>query len=248
MKISVAAEKIFNIGPIPITNSMLTSFIAILILAVAAIITGKNFKRLPTGVQNVLEMVYEMFENLAVEIIGEKGKTYVPLIVTFFLYIISSNWISLIPGVGSIGLNTIENGQKVFVPLFRGGNADLNTTLALALISVVATQFYGISASGIKNHLKHFINPLEIVSEVSKIFSFGFRLFGNIFAGEVLLLVGATILVIMTRQSSALMGIPGGILQAPFYLFEVFVGFIQAFIFAVLSLVFISIYVQHKVD
>jgi F-type H+-transporting ATPase subunit a len=248
MHISLAAETIFHLGPIPVTNSFLTSMIATILLMIGAIVTGLFYKKLPNKLQSIFEMVYEMFENMAVEIIGESGKRYVPLIVTFFLYIIFSNWISLIPGVGSVGFNVMENGTKELVPFFRGGNADLNTTLALAIISVVAAQFYGIKASGIKNHLKHFKNPMEIISEISKIFSFSFRLFGNIFAGEVLLLVGASILILLTGKNATLFGFPGGLIQTPFYLFEVFVGFIQAFIFSVLSLVFISIYVQHKVD
>jgi F-type H+-transporting ATPase subunit a len=248
MHISLAAETLFHLGSFPVTNSLLTSTIATLLLVVAAIITGIFYKKLPNKLQSIFEMVYEMFENLALDVIGEKGRTYVPLVVTFFLYIIASNWISLIPGVGSVGLNKIENGETVFVPFFRGGNADLNTTLALALISVIAAQYYGIKSSGLLKHLGHFKNPMEIITEFSKIFSFSFRLFGNIFAGEVLLLVGASILGLMTKNNSALLGIPGGIIQTPFYLFEIFVGFIQAFIFSVLTLVFISIYVQHEVD
>lgn len=247
MHISLAAETLFHLGSIPITNSFITSMIATVILMILAVIVGLTYKKLPSGMQHFFEMAYEAFENMAVEIIGEKGKKYVPLVVTFFLYIIFSNWLSLLPGVGSIGMNVVEHGEKLFIPFFRGGNADLNTTLALALISVAAAQIYGIRNSGLINHLKHFKNPLEIITEFSKIFSFGFRLFGNIFAGEVLLLAGASILVLVTGNNFALYGIPGGLIQTPFLMLEVFVGFIQAFIFSVLTLVFISIYVQSHV-
>jgi F-type H+-transporting ATPase subunit a len=245
MHISLAAETLFHLGPFPITNSFLTSLIATVILIILAIITGKNYKKLPGGVQSFFELAYEAFDDLATNIIGEKGKKYVPLVATFFIYIIFSNWLSLLPGVGSIGKYEIEEGEKIFVPFLRGGNADLNTTMALALISVAAAQIYGIRASGLKKHLHHFLNPLEIIGEFSKILSFGFRLFGNIFAGEVLLLAGASMLVLVTGNSSPVYGIPGGIIQTPFLMLEIFVGFIQAFIFSVLSLVFISIYVNH---
>jgi F-type H+-transporting ATPase subunit a len=246
MHISLAAETLFHLGMFPVTNSFLTSIISTSVLIILAIIVGATYKKLPQGFQHFFEMAYESFEDMAVEIIGESGKKYVPLVVTFFLFIIFSNWLSLIPGVGSIGKYVTENGEKVFVPFFRGGNADLNTTLALALISVAAAQYYGIKKSGFFNHLKHFKNPLEIISELSKILSFSFRLFGNVFAGEVLLLAGASILVLVTGKEMAMFGLVGGIVQVPFLLLEVFVGFIQAFIFSVLTLVFISIYVQHE--
>jgi F-type H+-transporting ATPase subunit a len=246
MHISLAAETLFHLGGMPITNSLLTSVIVVMVMIIAGIAVGINYKKLPSGLQHLFEMAYEAFDDLAVGIIGEKGKKYVPLVVTFFLYIITSNWLSLLPGVGSIGLNLIEHGEKVFVPLFRGGNADLNTTLALAIVSVVATQIYGIKVSGLAGHLHHFKNPLEIISEFSKILSFGFRLFGNVFAGEVLLTAGASMMVLVTGNNRVLYGIPGGLIQIPFLCLELFVGFIQAFIFAVLTLSFISIYVQEK--
>ncbi len=246
MHISLAAETLFHWGHVPITNSFITSMIATLILILIGVLVGKNYKRLPTGAQHFFEMAYEAFDDLAVGIIGEKGRKYVPLVVTFFLYIMFSNWLSLLPGVGSIGMHVVEHGHEIFVPLLRGGNADLNTTMALALVSVIAAQIYGIKASGLAGHLKHFKNPLEIVGEFSKILSFGFRLFGNIFAGEVLLLAGATILVLVTKQENVWFGIPGGLVQTPFLMLELFVGFIQAFIFAVLTLSFISIYVSHE--
>lgn len=244
MHISLAAETLFHVGNIPITNSFLTSWVAMLVLMGAGIFVGTNYKKLPEGLQHFFEMVYEMFENMAVGIIGHDGKKYVPLVVTFFLFIILANWIGVLPGVGSIGFYEMKHGEKLFVPLFRGGNADLNTTLALAIISVVMTQTFGIKASGLKRHLHHFINPLEIVSEFSKVLSFSFRLFGNVFAGEVLLLAGASMIVLATGVNNAAFGIPGGLIMTPFLILEFFVGFIQAFIFGVLTLVFTSIYVK----
>lgn len=244
MHISLSAETLFHLGSIPITNSLITTWIVVALLSVMAIVVGKNFQRLPRGLQHIFEMAYEMFDSMAAGLIGEKGHKYVPLVVTFFLFIIVSNWLGVLPGVGSVGFNRVHGGETEFVPLFRGANADLNTTLALALTSVILTQFYSIQVSGIAGHLKHFKNPLEIVSEFSKILSFAFRLFGNVFAGEVLLLAGGTILVIVTKQQNALYGIVGGLVQTPFLMLEVFVGFIQAFIFSVLTLSFISGFVN----
>lgn len=248
MHISLAAETLFHIGFFPITNSLISTWIVVVLLSVLALIVGRNFKRLPVGLQHIFEMAYEMFDNLAKGLIGETGKKYVPLVVTFFLFIIVSNWLGVLPGVGSIGFNRIHGEEHEFIPLFRGANADLNTTLALSLTSVLLTQFYSIRVSGLLGHLKHFKNPLEIVSEFSKVLSFAFRLFGNVFAGEVLLLAGGTILVIVTNQNNVAYGLVGGLVQTPFLMLEVFVGFIQAFIFSVLTLSFISGFVNthHK--
>jgi F-type H+-transporting ATPase subunit a len=100
----------------------------------------------------------------------------------------------------------------------------------------------GVRSSGLKAHLSHFKNPLEIVSELGKILSFSFRLFGNVFAGEVLLVAMISILAIITANQQPLYGLVGGVVAVPFVLFELFVGFIQAFVFAVLTLSFISLF------
>ncbi|MBI3887933.1 F0F1 ATP synthase subunit A [Candidatus Microgenomates bacterium] len=165
MHISLAAETLFFIGQFPVTNSILTSWIVTLILIVTGILTGLNYKKLPSGLQTIWEMAYEAIEDFAVSVAGEKGKNYVPLVVTMFIFILFSNWVGLIPGVGSVGINELEHGEKVFIPFIRSATADINTTLCLALISVVTAQFLGIKASGLLGHLKHFANPLEIVGE-----------------------------------------------------------------------------------
>lgn len=242
MHISLAAQTLFYVGQFPVTNAILTSWIVTLFLIVAGVTVGLGYKKIPSVVQQLFEMVYEMIEDLAVSIGGEKGKTYAPLAVTLFLYILVSNWLGLVPGVGSVGINIIEAGETVFAPIVRSGTADLNTTLSLALISVVVAQILGVRSSGILRHLKHFKNPLEIVSEFSKILSFSFRLFGNVFAGEVLLAAGASMLILVTGKTQLWYGIPGGIIQIPFLGLELLVGFIQAFIFAALTLVFIGVF------
>lgn len=277
MHISLQPEVLFYLGPIPITNSVLTSIIAAVLLCVAAIAVGKNFKRLPSGLQHVFEMVYEMFENLATDSLGKAGPKFAPFAATLFLFILVNNWLGILPGVGSIGFyrsaeqsivlttehtteqaaehtteeQASESGaapadehaaETEFIPLFRGGNADLNMTFALALVAMVTIHVVGIRSSGLKTHLSHFKNPLEIVSELGKVLSYSFRLFGNIFAGEVLLTAMISILVIITGTQMTVYGLLGGVVAVPFFLFELFVGFIQAFVFAVLTLSFVSLF------
>lgn len=246
MHISLAAQTLFYIGNFPVTNSVLTVWIVSAILILVALIVGGAYQKLPGGAQSVLEMVYGYLEDLAVSIGGEKARDYTPLAVCLFLFILLSNWIGLLPGVGSIGMEVIDHGEKSLVPFIRSGTADLNMTLALAVVSVFATQYLGVKSSGILNHLKHFINPMEIVSEVSKILSFSFRLFGNVFAGEVLLTAAASMLYLVTGHEKSWYGVPGGLIQLPFFGLEILVGLIQAFIFASLTLVFISVFTAHE--
>lgn len=234
MEISLAAEKIAHIGSFPITNSMLTSWIASLLLIVLGFLAVRNLKAIPRGIQNFFEMIIEMLFNMVDSIIDnkEQSRKYFPLLATIFLFIITNNWLGLLPGIGTIGLH--ENGK--FVPLLRSGNADLNTTLALSIIAVIAIQVFGILAIGIVRYGKKFFNfssPimffvgfLELISEFSRLISFSFRLFGNVFAGEVLLAVIAMLLPFIG--------------PLPFYGLELFVGFIQALVFTMLALVFIK--------
>ncbi|MEO0122390.1 MAG: F0F1 ATP synthase subunit A [candidate division WOR-3 bacterium] len=259
--ISIAAEELFRIGPLPVTNSLLVTYLTILlfIIIIALIRAKKNI--IPVGIQNVVEYIMEYFYNLVCEVFGseEKGRKFFPLVMTIFLFVLIINWFGLLPGVGSIGIyrerpahaeqvehkdNTVEESHapeikehKEFVPLFRGASADLNTTLALALISVIFTQIYSIQILGFKGFLKRFIklkNPimffvgiLELIAEIAKIISFSFRLFGNIFAGEVLLTVMLFLLPLA--------------IPVPFLALEIFVGIIQAIIFSFLTLFFIKI-------
>lgn len=257
MHISIQPEVLFDLGPIPITNSILTSWIGSLLLIVVAILVGSNYKRLPSGLQSIFEMAYEMFENLAQDALGKSGLKFVPLAVTLFLFIVTGNWLGVLPGVGSLefkgaqaamvaehkeGEAEVHKEGEAPTPLFRGGNADLNTTFALSLIAMVTVHAAGIKSSGLKHHLAHFKNPLEIISELSKVLSFGFRLFGNIFAGEVLLGAMAMLIYILTGNKQTWHGLPGGLFATPFLFFELFVGFIQAFVFAVLTLSFLSLF------
>lgn len=239
--ISLSAEPIFSVGSLPITNSMFTSVIVSLILVSFAIFVRTQLKNTnkPTGIQNFAEWLVEtLFAFVySVTLDAKKAARFLPLVATFFFFIVLNNWLGLLPGVGSITTPVFEasHSPESSAPLFRPGTADLNTTLALALISIFATQYFGLKAQNL-SYLKKFVNfespimffvgILEIISEFAKIISFAFRLFGNIFAGEVLLVVIAALIPL---------GIP-----LPFYGLEIFVGFIQALVFAMLTLVFIN--------
>lgn len=238
MEISLAAEKIFHIGSFPVTNAMLMSWFASAILIVLALFATRTMVLVPRGIQNFFEMIVEFLFNMVNEVIGnrEQTKKYFPLIATIFLFVITNNWLGLLPGVGTIKINTIHKGHEIAVPLLRSGNADLNTTLAIALVTMIAVQVFGILAIGIFKYGKKFFNfknPiytmvgfLELISEFSRMISFTFRLFGNIFAGEVLL----TIVAFLVPYIAPL----------PFFGLELFVGMIQALVFSMLALVFIK--------
>ena len=238
LHISVAAEVLTHIGPLPITNSLLTSMIVMILLFALALWVEispvkKGVKQIPTPVL----MVTEGFYNFLHGILGALTDKLFPIAFTFFLFIILGNWIGLLPGVGPIGINESIDGEKVLIPLFRGPNADLSTTVAFALISVGVTQYFGVKALGFKGYFQKFINfknpmnfvlgILETIQEFSKIISFSFRLFGNIFAGEVLLTVIAFLVPFL--------------MPVPFLALEVFVGFIQALVFTVLTAIFIAV-------
>jgi len=238
MEISLAAEKIFHIGPLPVTNSMLMSWLATVILIVLSLLATRNMRQVPKGIQNFFEMVVEFLFNMCDEVIGNKEQTkkYFPLIATIFLFIVTNNWLGLLPGVGTITIDTIHNGHQIAVPLLRSSNADLNATLAIAMVTMIAVQLFGILAIGFFKYNKKFFNfsnPiytaigfLELLGEFSRMISFTFRLFGNIFAGEVLLAIIALLVPYIA--------------PLPFFGLELFVGLVQALVFSMLALVFIK--------
>lgn len=234
--ISLAAEKIAAIGPLPVTNSLLTTWIVMALLSALAYLTTRNISMVPGYAQSLAEIVVGGLYNLFESILHDKVKKLFPLLATLFLFIISLNWAGLFPGVGTVVIEKVEVGVREVTPILRSGTADLNTTLALALVAMISIQIAGLSA--LKGaYLKKFFNfgspiafyvgILELISEFSKVISFAFRLFGNIFAGEVLLTVIAT-----------LMPVVGAL---PFFGLELFVGFIQALVFSMLTAVFLSV-------
>lgn len=269
-EIILEAERVFSIFGIPISNSIIASWLTMLILVVVSLLFTRDMKLVPVArsFQNTVETVLEMFyEKVAKARAGEEAGLFLPLSATIFFFILLSNWLgAILPGFNSIGLLEHHHGEEVFVPILRSAASDLNTTLALALFSVLGTQVYGIKVQGFFRYANRYIrvgkligmfrrrpaNPftaiidlfigvLEIFDELTKLLSFSFRLFGNIFAGEVLLIVIAT-LFFKIFKSLALIIYPASLI---FVALEIFVGFIQAFIFATLTLVFLKMATAH---
>lgn len=240
MQISIRAEQIFHFGTFIVTNSLLLSFVALIVLAVFSFILRRRLSMVPGAVQNIAEVILDGALGLMDSVLGDRHKSekYLPLVITIFLFVLCSNWLGLLPGVGSFIAKTNDGT----VPLLRSPAADLNFTLALALLAVIFANALGVEAIGLKKHLKkyfHFKSPitffvgiLELISEFAKIISFSFRLFGNVFAGEVLLTIMALLLPYVA--------------PLPFMFLEVFVGFIQAFIFGMLMLIFIAMAIAEE--
>jgi F-type H+-transporting ATPase subunit a len=253
------AEPIFQAGSFTVTNSLITSWVVVAIIIVFSILIRKKISNIPRGLQNYAEVMLEGAYNLADSVTGSRLKSvkFMPVVLPLFFFILINNWLGLLPGVGTIGFVEKSHGESVFIPFLRGGTADLNTTLALAIMAVVLTHIFGVAMTSSWKHLNRFIgldlfmeiprkffkekdytvilvNPIkffvgliEVIGEFAKVASLSFRLFGNVFAGEVLLGAMAAIFAF---------GLP-----IPFMFLEIIVGIIQALIFAMLTLVFMTV-------
>jgi F-type H+-transporting ATPase subunit a len=235
INIGLQPDYILSIWGIYLTNTFLTSILVTVILAFLAVffyLKRKSHKNIV--VNGIRILIFELLK-LTDEVIGDRrlSKKILPVISTFFLFIVFANLLALIPGfLGSFFV--FSAGKEI--PLLRSPNSDLTTTLALAIFSVISIQFFSLEILGLKRYLGRFFNftsPakfilgfFETISEGVKVLSFSFRLFGNIFAGEILLLVIAFLVPY--------------IIPLPFMILEVFVGIVQAFIFAMLTLTFIK--------
>ncbi|MBI2430735.1 MAG: F0F1 ATP synthase subunit A [Candidatus Levybacteria bacterium] len=238
---SFAPEIITHIDSFPITNTFLNTLLVDSILIGGAVAITKKISLLPGKLQNAAEYLLETFYDMTYSIAKDRAKQIFPYFMTFFLFILVANWSGLLPGVSSIGFFEEHQGKKELVPLMRATSSDVNTTFALAIISLVATHVMSIKTLGFKGYVNHFfsftpiyfapiflfVGLLEIVSEFTKVVSLSFRLFGNIFAGEV-------VLTIVSGMFSFL-------LPLPFLLLEVIVGFVQALVFSMLTFVFMTI-------
>jgi len=235
-EISLKAQQLFNIGNFSVTNGLLLTLFASLVLIAFSLVLRNKIKLIPGKLQGAAEMGVEGLLGLMESTLGsmEKAEKYFPLVATIFIFILTSNLLGTFPGVGSV---MFEKGGSE-VPLFRSPAADLNFTLAFAVISVMLTNLIGMASVGAFKHLgkyfnfsspvNFFIGILELISEAAKIISLSFRLFGNVFAGEVLL----TIISFLAPY----------IIPLPFLFLEIFVGMIQAFIFAMITLVSIALH------
>lgn len=242
IKVALAPEIIGNLWGLPVTNTLLMSWAVIIILGVLAFVIGRNVKLIPSRMQTLLESLFGFVYDYIAETLESRdmARRFFPLLLTIFLFIFAANMLEFTPGIGSVGLfhpSTISGQADEFSPLFRSANTDLNATLALAIISFLVIEFTGVFTIGVWKYAQKFVSfrsvigfavgIIELFSEITRLISFSFRLFGNIFAGEVLILVVGYFVPYF--------------LPVPIMVFEVFVGFIQAAIFSLLTLFFIKI-------
>lgn len=250
------AEPIFHINSFTVTNALFTSWIVVAIIVVIAVVIKFKIKQIPKGIQNLFEIIIEGAEDLCDQVTNSRiitNKAF-PIVFAVFMFVLLNNWIGVFP-FGGFGLIEMGEHGKMFIPLIRSGTADINGTLALAVISVIGANIFGIISIGLWKTINKYVNLnalgsiftkirkdpmilmtapimfavgfLELIGEFAKVASLSFRLFGNVFAGEVLL--------------ASMGAIIAYILPTPFLLLEVLVGVIQAFIFAILTLVYYTI-------
>lgn len=243
--ISVKAEEVFSIAGVSITNSHLLGILGLVVIvwllfSARAVALGKKKANFAT---KLISWVFEGLYGTVKQVIPEEkwAKRVAPLVITIFFFVIAQYWMGLLPFVGPI---TIDG-----TPIFRGMVADLNMTFGLAIITIIAAQIYAFKYLGFKGNMsRYFYNPLknpimafvgllEIIAEFSRLLGLSFRLFGNVLAGEVLL-----IMIAYLTQFIAPLALQ------PFYIFELFIGGIQAYIFFMLSTVFISLGLAHHGD
>jgi F-type H+-transporting ATPase subunit a len=240
IEIVLHGEKLAEVGGFTITNAMAYSWLVTLIVIGVAFVIRKRTSLVPARFQGAVEVIIGGAFNFMADTLGstKQATRYFSYIATLFFFILMNNWLALLP-ITAFGLNEATEHGSVLVPFFRTTHSDLNHTLILAVLSVVMIQVFGITTLGFfkyahkffvnpfKNPIGAFIGILELVSEIAKMISFSFRLFGNIFAGEVLLVIISYLLPF---------GAP-----LPFMFLEMFVGLIQAVVFATLTLVFVKI-------
>lgn len=237
--IHLSAPVLGHIFGIPLTSTMLMVWSVMAVLVFVALYYHTRLAMIPKRGQVVVEAIIGGVYDYMADTFESKelAKKFFPLVMTIFIFILSLNWIGLLPGVDSIGIFKESHGSHALVPFFHPANTDLNVTIALAVIAFVAIELAGIAFIGFWKYGGKFINfssPLnfligiiELFSELARLISFSFRLFGNIFAGKTLIVI-------------AIFFVPF-FLPVPLLAFEMFVGFIQAFIFAALTLFFIKL-------
>ncbi len=254
----IAAEPIFHLGSFPITNSLINAWIAVgLFVIFAAFVRAKLTSGTPNRFQSAVEGLLEFLLGYVDQVTQDraKSKKFLPLVGTLFLFILVSNWLGAVPGVGSFTRTILLEGHVEAAPIFRPANADLNLTLAMALLTVVVSHLVGMITVGFFTHWNKFIalgtlvksfkkggvnimvgivetmvGVIELSAEIAKVVSLSLRLFGNIFAGEVLITV--------------MYSLVSYVVPLPFMALELIVGVIQATVFSMLALVYLTILSQ----
>jgi len=260
-KFELPAETVFHLFGFPVTNSIIAAWITMIFLVVFFYVVTRRMKIIPGRLQSAFEFLLGWLYDFCRRVAGEEnGRKFFPVVTTIFLFVAFNAWLSLIPGFGSVMVATAGGGH---VPLLRGANTDINMPLALALVSFVFVEYFGLRSLGVRylgkflnvgqffgsigqmtrgklrtglsglftGFINIFVGFLETLSELVRIVSFTFRLFGNMTAGEILLLIAAFL-------------VPW-VFALPFYGLELLVGFVQALIFSGLTLVFLTIATAH---
>lgn len=254
MNVPLAAEPIAHLGPLTITNSLVDAWIVTIFLIIIAFVLRRKKSLVPHGLQNFAEFILEGMLGMFDTVTGDRARSrkFLPVIATLFLFILLNNWLGQMPGTGSIGIWEQVDGVTELVPIFRPATSDLNLTGALGIFAILFTHLAGMYTLGVFRHLNKFIQIgsffkslkkgpiaimtaaiefvvgiIETVAEAAKAVSLSLRLFGNIFAGEVLITV--------------MLSLAAYIVPLPFQALELLVGIIQATVFAMLTLVFLTL-------
>ena len=249
----LVAEPILHIGSFPVTNAYINSSLAVIFFVVIGLLLRKKTSMIPGRLQNFAEAGLEFMLTYVDQVTGnrERSLKFLPIVGGMFMFILVSNYMGLLPGTGALGRHLLVDGHVELVPFLRSANSDLNLTLAMAVFAVLISHILGVVTIGFFRYANKFVKLgdvvasfrhgglsimtaliefgvgfLEIISEIAKLVSLSFRLFGNIFAGEVLLTIMAGLFPVF--------------LPLPFMFLELIVGLIQALVFAMLTLTYLS--------
>ena len=262
-----AAAPVFNVGPLQFTSSTVVTWIVALGLIIFAQLATRNIQMVPSGLQNFAEWLVEGLYDFFSEILGaELVKKTFWFFCTIFIFILFTNWFGLIPGVGTVGWGTPDASghiHHISQPILRGGNADLNMTLAMALTFFFLWTGWSLQALGVGGIIKHlfsggdngkgfaalammavfvFVGVIEVVSISFRPVSLSLRLYGNIFAGENIL---EAMMTLIKTGPAWVQLLAGSLLPLPFYFLELLVGLVQALVFALLTSVFTALMCEH---
>jgi F-type H+-transporting ATPase subunit a len=254
--ITLFAEPIFHFDSFTITNALLTSWFVIAIIIVLSLVLRSKLRVIPGKLQNIFEIIVDGALDLCDQVTNSRALSVriFPIAISVFFFILINNWLGILP-LGGFGIIEKSGEGMTFIPFLRGGTADINTTIALAVMAVLGANIFGIFSiglwktfnkyvnlkvlGGIFTKIRHeptiiivapitfFVGLIEIVGEFAKVASLSFRLFGNIFAGEVLLVSIAALVAY--------------VIPIPFLFLELLVGVIQALIFSILLVVYFTI-------
>jgi F-type H+-transporting ATPase subunit a len=247
--VELKAEALFAIGPFQVTNSMVGALIATALLLIAAWYFIRSSSLVPNRMQSLIEVPIELMTGIVAGTTS-RWRGYVSLVVGLFLMILVANWLGLLPGVGTIGVRG-EEGE--IIPFIRPAGADVNFTLGLAIVTFVVFVWWAIRIHGPIGYLKELAGeprymaplmfPIHLISELSRLVSLSMRLFGNVFAGEILLatmLAGTTAAIFLLPLAFFVPGIFLGL--------ELLFGAVQALVFALLTMAYIILAIAEQGD